>query len=232
MSKWDDLIALLGRGQPVVPAPNRWWTQPAKNPGPQSLIEKALARGGLQRSDMTSGAFLDPRTGDVLDGRAFATGGVAVVPATGRPAMAVAEEMTPEEWLRLAREVGPVADTNLVRRSVGWEPLDDAVDLPFLATVESGPSHFYGTGVAFDSPVLLRNTGGTQNPTLRPRSRGSVWGNEQIGEMRLKGRDHPVYDVLRIAPRGTPSSGTLLRYGVLAPLLTPKYDGDAPPETR
>ena len=223
MGKWDDLIVRLGRGDPVVPAPNRWWTQPGKNPGPQALIEKAIAKAGLQRSDMTSGAFLDPRTGEVLDGRAFTGGGVAISPA-GRPAMAVSDELSPEEWFQLSRSVGPLADTNLVRRSVGWEPLSDAVDVPFLATVESGPSHFYGKGIAFDSPVMLRNTGGTQNPTLRPRSRGSVWGNEQIGEMRLKGRDHPVYDVLQIAPRGTPGSGTLLRYGLLAPLLSQQYE--------
>jgi hypothetical protein len=219
MGKIDDLIAALGRGTPVVPAPNRWWTHPAQNPGPQSLIEKALAAGGLRRADMVSGAFLDPRTGEVLDGRAFSGGGVVAASSAGRPAMAVSDEMSQEDWLRLSREVGPVADTNLVRRSVGWEPLADEVDVPFLATVESGPSHFYGKGIAFDSPVLLRNTGGTHNPTLRPRARGSIWGDGQIGEMLLRGRSHPVYDILRIAPRGEPRSGTLLRYGVLAPLL-------------
>lgn len=215
----DGLLRRLGGGTPVVPAPNRWWLQPSKNPGPQPMIEKALERGGLNRADMTSGAFLDPRTGEVLDGRVFASGGVAIHPETGRPSMAVMDELAPDEWQKLTQATGAYADTNLVRRSVGWEPRNDAVDVPFLATVESGPHHFYGMGIDFDSPVLLRNTRGTQNPTLRPRARGSVYGNEQIGGMLLKGREHPVYDVLRIVPRGEPSSGTLLRYSVLAPLM-------------
>lgn len=219
MGRMDELIARLAAGTPVVPAPNRWWLNPEKNPGPQAMIEKAIARGGLDRADMVSGAFLDPRTGEILDGRVFASGGVAINPSTGRPAMAVADELPPEEWMRIAKDVGPFADTNLVRRSVGWEPLNDAVDLPFLATAQSGPSHFYGAGIEFESPVLLRNTGKIDNPTLRPRARGSVYGNEQIGAMRLKGREHPVYEVLRIVPRGVPSSGTMLRYSLLAPLL-------------
>lgn len=215
----DELIRRLGASVPVVPAPNRWWIHPDKNPGPQAIIEKALERNAVSRNSMTSGAFLDPRTGEIIDGQAFASGGVAIDPSTGRPSMGVSGLLGPDAWDGVPAAIGPIVNTNLVRRSVGWQPVGEAVDVPFLATAESGPQHFYGLGIDFESPVLLRNTGGTQNPTLRPRSRGSVWGNEQIGEMVLKGKQHPVYDVLRVAPRGHESSGTLLRYGVLAPLL-------------
>jgi hypothetical protein len=167
---------------------------------------------------MLSGAFLDPRTGEVLDGRAYRGGAVVVDPATGRPAMSVAGEYPAAEWFDQTPAIGTFANTNLVRRSVGWEPVGDQVDLPFLATVESGPRHFYGRGVSFESPVLLRNTGGLDNPTLRPRARGSVFGENQVGEMILKGRSHPVFDILHVAPRGTQAPGDLLRYGLLAPM--------------
>lgn len=213
----DDLIRRLGVATPVVPAPNRWWTDPGKNPGPQALIEKAMQRAGVSRDQMASGAFLDPRTGEILDGRAYAQGAVVINPTTGRPAMGVLDELPASAWGDQPPSIGSVSNTNLVRRSVGWQPASGDVDLPFLATVESGPQHFYGRGIAFDSPVLLRNTSGTSNPTLRPRARGSVYGENQVGEMLLKGRTHPVYDILRIAPRGAESPGELLRYGLLAP---------------
>jgi hypothetical protein len=222
----DDLIRRLGGATPVVPAPNRWWTDPAKNPGPQALIEKAMQRTGVSRDQMGSGAFLDPRTGEILDGRAYAQGAVVIDPTTGRPAMGVLDELPAAAWGGQPASMGALADTNLVRRSVGWQPTRGEVDLPFLAAVESGPQHFYGRGIAFDSPVLLRNTGGTSNPTLRPRARGSVYGENQVGEMMLKGRAHPVYDILRIAPRGTESPGDLLRYGLLAPVAAGALSDD------
>lgn len=217
-----ELIPSISGATPVVPAPNRWWLNPEANPGPQALIERAIQRGGIQRADMTSGAFIDPRTGEILDGRLYDRGAVVIDPSTGRPSMAVGAEME-ASWGGIPRDAGNIADTNLVRRSFGWRPTSGDIDLPFLATVDRG-GHFYGTGIAFDAPVMLRNTGGTSNPTLRPRARGSVYGNEQIGTMSLKGVEHPVYDYLRIVPRGTPSSGTLLRYGVLAPLLMQQDD--------
>lgn len=220
----DDLIARLGEVTPVVPAPNRWWINPEQNAGPQPLLERALAVSGKDRHDMVSGAFLDPRSGEILDGRAYGGGVVKIDPRTGRPSMVVGPPLPPSAWESLAKADGPFANTNLVRRSVGWEPVAGDVDLPFLATAESGAKHFYGTGIAFDSPVLLRNTGGVSNPTLRPRARGSVYGNSQIGEMILKGNSHPVYDFLRIVPRGAEVPGTLLRYSLLAPLAAGASD--------
>jgi hypothetical protein len=213
----DSLVDRLGPATPVVPAPNRWWLDPQGNPGPQAMIERALQRSGLTRDQMLSGAFLDPRTGEILDGRAYLGGAAIVDPSTGRPAMAVSGEYPTADWMSQQPSVGTFADTNLVRRSVGWEPIGEQVDLPFLATVESGKKHFYGRGVSFESPVLLRNIGGTDNPTLRPRARGSIFGENQVGEMILKGRTHPVYDILHVAPRGTPAPGDLLKYGLLAP---------------
>lgn len=187
-----------------MPAPNRWWTQPDKYPGPQRALELALARGGMDRQAMTSGAFIDPRTGEVMDGQVFGGGIVMVRPDTGRPAMAVGE-------LAEGLGQGPLTDANMVRRSVGWRPVGGDIDLPFLATVESGGKHFYGLGVDYRAPVMLRNTGGTANPTLRPRARGNVWADEPIGSMLLKGKTHPVYEVLRVAPPDDGALGELLR---------------------
>lgn len=200
----ESLIARLGALQPAMPAPNRWWMQPDKFPGPQKSLELAIARNGLDRNSMTSGAFIDPRTGEVMDGRVFSGGVVMVRPDNGRPALAVGD---PSDALGH----GPISDANMVRRSVGWKPVSGDIDLPFLATVESGGRHFYGLGIDYQAPVMLRNTGGTSNPTLRPRSRGNIFADEPIGAMMLKGREHPVYEVLRVAPSGGGALGNLLR---------------------
>jgi len=193
---------------PVVPAPSRWFIQPNRNPGPQRMIEQVLATTGLPREHFSSGAFIDPRTGEVLDGQSFASGAMFVNPETGRPAFGVSDKM--DEYSPAA---GAMVDANLIRRLL-FKPLQPATDLPFLTAVESGKQHHYAIGARYESPVLLRNTLTGPNPTLRPRSRGSVWGNEQVGEIDIRGKTHPVYSEILIAPRGQPRAGKLLRYVV------------------
>jgi hypothetical protein len=204
--------AVSGSEVPVVPVPNRWFSDAAGNPGPQKLVERALQATGHPRDFFHSGAFVDPRTGEVLDGRSFARGAILVNPESGKPAFGVSGAM--ENWDPVP---GAIADSNLIRRSL-FRPEDNATDIPFLTAVESGGKHFYGLGARYESPVMLRNTMTGRNPTLRPRARGSVWGSEPIGSIAIRGQSHPVYSELLVAPRGEQGMGELLRYGLLAPL--------------
>lgn len=224
----DAVRRLSASGTPVVPVPNRWFSG---GEGPQHLVEKVLAASGMSRGDFPRGAFVDPRSGDVMDFRvydsAIATG---YSPDTGRPAMFVSSGVP------VAAD-GPLVDTNLVRRSAGWRPVDDAVDVPFLTTAETGGQHHYGLGVSYETPVLLNKTSKTQNPTLRPRARGSVFGQNYLGDIQYGRKTHPVYELLRILPRNPgltkgdigslTDSGTLLRYGILGSLLNQQQPAES-----
>jgi len=221
-------IDLLGDAvRSVIPMPNRWFLEPGANKRVQPLVQRVMQASGRPPEDFASGAFVDPKTMEVLDGRIFSRGSVNAWDGT-RPQMFV-EEGTP-----LAAE-GGLLDANLVRRSL-WEPVESPglEDFGFLSTVEAHKSasapakHYYARQIEYDTPVLLRNTRGGSNPTLRPRARGSVFAAGDLGQMMMRssGQVHPVYDTLRIVDRNAYPAipvgdrnrfGQLLRYSLLAP---------------
>jgi hypothetical protein len=198
-----------GGRTPVVPAPNRWFMNPEKFPGPQGMIERALANVSQERSAFGSGAYINPVTGEILDSAVMENLLVAIDPKTGRPMMS--GRMTDLE--ELEKSLGSQTLSNLVRKGLfkhsGGDPI--LADLPFIATIEKGP-HFYGLSTEYASPAMLFNTGKGDNPTLRPKSRGSVFAvGDEVGEVQLQGRPHPVYEKLMVAPVGSDVQGKLLK---------------------
>jgi len=198
-----------GGRTPVVPAPNRWFMNPEKFPGPQGMIERALANVNQERSAFGSGAYINPVTGEILDSAVMENLLVAIDPKTGRPMMS--GRMTDLE--ELEKSLGSQTLSNLVRKGLfkhsGGDPI--LADLPFIATIEKGP-HFYGLSTEYASPAMLFNTGKGDNPTLRPKSRGSLFAvGDEVGEVQLQGRPHPVYEKLMVAPVGSDVQGKLLK---------------------
>lgn len=204
---------------PVAPVPNRWFLEPGANERVQGLVERVINSSGRPRESFTSGAFVDPRTGEILDDKIFASG--VVDSFDGRkPFMAVGQGVP------IASD-GPLLDSNLVRRKGLWS--SDELDQPFIATLEApGSQHYYGRGIDYQVPVLLRNNLRQKNPTLRPRARGSIYGvGDQYRIRTNAGKEHMVHDMLRVLSRdpdgpkvpGTATPfGTLLRYSLLAPV--------------
>lgn len=204
-------VATAGRS-PIVPMPNRWFLQPDKFPHMQGMVDKVLERTGRPRESFTSGAFVDPRTGEVLDSKILEDVGVVVNPHTNRPAMSAGKEAGIDE---LEKELGLITKSNLVRNSLfkrsGGDPMLD--DLAFLATIErSGMGHKYGLSTEYGSPTLLHNSQTGANPTLRPTSRGDVFGvGDVVGQVKLgKGIPHDVYEKLFVAPAGMDVQGVKL----------------------
>jgi hypothetical protein len=196
----------------IVPMPNRWFMQPDKFPQMQGLVEKVLQRSGLPRESFTSGAYANPVTGEILDRRIFEDVGVAINPATNRPMMSAGKEAGIED---LEKELGALTRSNLVRKGLfkreGGDSLLD--DLAFLATIErSGMGHKYGLSTEYGSPTLMFNTGRGENPTLRPTSRGDVFGmGDVVGRIKLgSGQHHDVYEKLFVAPKGMDVPGVKL----------------------
>ena len=207
-----DSIRSEGR-QPVVPVPNRWFQQPDKFPHVQGMVQKALAHSGRTPEDFHSGAFIDPRTGEVLGTRIHHDVGVAINPQTGRPMMSVGHQADMD---RLDPRHGSYTKSNLVRKALykptGGDPLLDAMH--FIATIEnSRAGHQYGLSTQYAGPTELHNTMTGDNPTLRPRSRGDIWGvGDVVGQMQIggRGKHHDVYEKLLVAPKGSDVQGKLL----------------------
>ena len=197
---------------PIVPAPNRWFLQPDKFPNQQKLIERVLQKTGKSREDFPSGAFIDPRTGEVLDSRIMDDLGVVIDPNTNRPMMSSKGESGIEQ---LDPKTGAFTKSNLVRKGLfkpeGGDPLLN--DLSFLATIEKGDvGHKYGLATEYASPTELFNTGTGSNPTLRPRSRGDLFGiGEVVGKASVgRSEPHDVYEKLFVAPKGSDVQGVKL----------------------
>jgi hypothetical protein len=197
---------------PIVPVPNRWFLYPDKFPHQQKMVERVLATTGLRREDFPSGAFVDPRTGEVLDSRIMNELGVVIDPKTNRPMMSAKGESGIE---RIDPKMGAFTKSNLVRKGLfkpeGGDPLLN--DLNFLATIEKGDvGHKYGLATEYASPAELWNTGTGANPTLRPRSRGDLFGvGDVVGRVRVgRSEPHDVYEKLFVAPKGSDVQGVKL----------------------
>jgi hypothetical protein len=49
------------------------------------------------------------------------------------------------------------------------------------------------------------------NPTLRPHSRGDIYSvGDEVGRISIKGKHHPVYEKLLVAPTGMDVQGKKL----------------------
>ena len=208
------MVAKMGEEgrSPILPVPNRWFLNPDKFPNQQKLVERVLDKTGKRREDFPSGAFIDPRTGEVLDSRIMNELGVVIDPKTNRPMMSAKGEAGIEQ---LDPKTGAYTKSNLVRKGLfkpeGGDPLLN--DLNFLATIEKGDvGHKYGLATEYASPAELWNTGTGANPTLRPRSRGDLFGlGDVVGQVRVgRSEPHDVYEKLFVAPKGSDVQGVKL----------------------
>jgi hypothetical protein len=195
---------------PIVPAPNRWFADPVKHPFQQKMIERVLAQTGQGREGFPSGSYINPQTGEPMDFDIMHDLGVAIDPNTGRPMMSgIKSDLT-----HIDPKYGSITKSNLVRKGLfKHEGGDDILkNLAFLATIEkSGKGHHYGLSTHYASPAELVNTMTGQNPTLRPHSRGDIFGvGDEVGRISIQGKHHPVYEKLLVAPAGSDVQGKKL----------------------
>lgn len=202
--------------QSVLPMPNRWFLDPENHPEVQGLVQKVLDANGMNRSDFHSGAYVDPKTGKIIDTQIHNDVGVAIDPITNRPVMTTGGvsgmEQLPSNW----RDVGSATKSNLVKQGkfqpVGGDPILN--DIGFLSTIEkSGAGHKYGLGMEYANPTMLHNTLTGDNPTLRPQSYGDLFGiGDVVGKIQTTktGPIHDVYEKLLVAPKGSDVNGVKL----------------------
>ena len=195
---------------PIVPTPNRWYSDPEKHPHTQGLIQKVLAQTGSGRESFPSGAYINPQTGEPMDFDIMHDLGVVIDPNTGRPMMSgIKSDLTD-----IDPKLGSITKSNLVRKGLFKHEGGDELlkKLAFIATIEkSGKGHHYGLSTHYESPAQLVNTMNGANPTLRPHSRGDIYGvGDEVGRISIQGKHHPVYEKLLVAPTGSNVQGKKL----------------------
>jgi hypothetical protein len=210
------LIKAEGR-TPIVPMPNRWFTKPEDFPHLQGMVGKVLDKNQMSRDAFHSGAFVDPRTGQILDSNIYNNVGVLVDPFTGKPMMSAGDLSGIESLKDLGNKAGNQTMSNLVRQGLFKHTGGDQMlsNTPFIATIEQGGmGHKYGLGTEYANPTQLYNTMRGDNPTLRPKSRGDVFGmGDVVGQVQVggpKGLTHDVYEKLFVAPKGSDVPGVKL----------------------
>ena len=178
-------IASLTR--PVFPAPQRMFDPANKGYNP-SLSDFDYEPGGryLQmgkdKTDITSQI---PQAGKISVG------------PDGKPSFMVSDDLVDS-----LPDTGKIIRTNLFKKKAGWkwtktpEGFDPnpASDFP-IVSVETGNKHYYTLATDFpDGVELARYPGKTSEPRLRPTTKGDINLGQQIGEISVRGKKHPVYD--------------------------------------
>ena len=154
-------------------------------PKPQRLMDEGK-----------EGAFIDVGTGADISGTKPATGQISIGP-DGKAQFRVSSQTYDE----LPSRDGKLIKTNLFKKQRGWEwtkvpegyDPNPAGDFPIIS-VETGGKHIYTLRTDFPEGVDLKKYQSKSEPRLKPTLKGEVIKGEQVGEISVRGKKHPVYD--------------------------------------
>ena len=154
-------------------------------PKPQRLMDEGK-----------EGAFIDVGTGADISGTKPATGQISIGP-DGKAQFRVSSQTYDE----LPSSDGKIIKTNLFKKQRGWEwtkvpegyDPNPAGNFPIIS-VETGGKHIYTLRTDFPEGVDLKKYKSKSEPRLKPTLKGEVIKGEQVGEISVRGKKHPVYD--------------------------------------
>lgn len=217
MAKAKSLFEIIGKGvedfdsikrldsdsRSIMPAPQRMF-DPNDRAYKPFLSDFEFQPGGRY---MQMGKPLQDVSGQFPDSARIAVG------PDGKPSMQVSNTNIPSGEFK---ETGRKVKTNLFKKKAGWnwtktpEGFDPnpGKDFP-IVSVEDGGKHYYSLASEFPEGVeMTRYPNASSEPRLRPTKKGGVHFGEQVGEIEVRGKKHPVYD--RIQIYGTPAAATTL----------------------
>ena len=184
----DPFLDMIREPRPAARAPTRLQPDVPVYPKPQRKWED-LRPGG---------DYVNPGTNEVLTGRSPSSGRISVDPS-GRASFLVSGDNLES----VGDPKGALVKTNLFKRSAGWRPNNEAVDLPTLVSVEHRGKHYYTTDVDFTKGVnLSKYPNQRDEPRLRPTVKGNLDFGEEIGTISVRGREHPVYGKIEVKANG------------------------------
>jgi hypothetical protein len=146
------------------------------------------------------GKFFDASTGDDLTGKTFSSGFIDV--STGKPKLFVDN---PSSDIG----VGNTYKTNLFKQRAGWKWIsDNAPETSTIVSVEGGGRHVYSLRSDFGGGVALaRYSDKASEPRLRPTAKGDLVLGQEVGRISIRGKEHPVYDSVRVQSRAPSGQG-------------------------
>ena len=171
-------LAALRGGTKVFPKPQRMFPETARPPG---------------------GEYLNAATGEAMTGQKPAQAMIGVTPE-GKPVF-----LASPEQVEATGSPGPGSTktkTNLFKQQAGWkwnQAPEGYENVPTIVSAENRGQHYYALGADFPKGVdLERYANAASEPRLRPTTQGNVYPGEQVGSIDVRGREHPVYDMLTI----------------------------------
>jgi hypothetical protein len=171
-------LAAIPGGNKVFPKPQRMFPEGARPPG---------------------GEYINAATGEAITGQKPARAVIGVTPE-GKAVF-----LTDTEQVDITGSPGPGSTktkTNLFKQQAGWKwskAPEGYENVPTIVSAENRGQHYYGLGADFPKGVdLERYANAASEPRLRPTTQGNVYPGEQVGSIDVRGREHPVYDMLTI----------------------------------
>ena len=160
-------------------------------PKPQRMFPEGARPAG--------GEYLNAATGEAMTGQKPSRAVIGVTPE-GKPVF-----LADPEQVEITGSPGPGSTktkTNLFKQQAGWkwnEAPEGYENVPTIVSAENRGQHYYGLGADFPKGVdLERYANAASEPRLRPTTQGNVYPGEQVGSIDVRGREHPVYDMLTI----------------------------------
>jgi hypothetical protein len=140
------------------------------------------------------GRFFDAESGEDLTGKNYSTGSIDV--STGKPKLSVDNISDPIKN-------GAKFKTNLFKQSAGWKwTSENSPPTSTIVSIEGQGKHVYALKANFESGVeLARYSEKKSEPRLRPTAYGELKLGNQIGEISIRGKLHPVYDSIGVVPK-------------------------------
>jgi hypothetical protein len=176
----------------IMPAPQRFFD-------PADRAYKPFLQGFEPEA---GGRYLEMRRGESprdVTGERVGAARIAVGP-DGRPSMLVGD---PTDLPTGSPGKGSTTTkTNLFKRSAGWdwtEAPEGYADVPTLVSVENRGKHYYALSAEFPKGVdLARYADAPSEPRLRPTTQGNVNLGQRVGTIKVRGKEHPVYDLVTV----------------------------------
>ena len=144
------------------------------------------------------GAYIDVATGTDISGTKPASAKITIGP-DGSAKFRVSSQAYDE----LPTSEGKIIKTNLFQKKRGWkwtktpEGFDPEPQGNFpIISVETGGKHYYTLNTDFPEGVELKKYKSKSEPRLKPTMRGEVITGNEVGEISVRGKLHPVYDTI------------------------------------
>jgi hypothetical protein len=163
------------------------------------------------------GNYIDLDTKQDLTGNTYSGGTVSIV--DGKPIL----ETNDSNSAPATKADGRKVKVNLFKQKAGWKWLD--YDGPnTIVSTEVGGKHHYALSSDFQTPVTLQTyPNQPSEPRLRPTTQGEVKLGNVIGNISVRGKEHPVYDKVSIVSKNS----SLIDNAINPNIPLPKFEKTA-----